>query len=348
MPVVLAALPEVIIGLVLILILWGARALFGGMISSFASRIPFLGSVIATMADAVIRDSIATAQVLAQDAIAKAEGLIIGPIFWFEHLVSALWDTLDALRAMVAYVAQVMIQQGVNIAVTEARALIARSESAIETTLNADVAMLQGEINRVYSVIATVEHDLEAYALALFQTAEAYTTAAIDAETAYVTAGLHAVESEITAAISAETAYVTASVDASIAYTQAAVASLEGTITADTSAITAWVIEQVGSLANAIDLVQSITVAFALTAAKAVEADLNTLKEDCTDNLCSGTGSLASLLNQMFDTAALAAMVAYAAWMGTDPQGAGHATADVLEPIAGGAVDAAHAALGAL
>jgi hypothetical protein len=348
MPVVLASLPELIIALVLMLILWGARALFGGMISSLASRIPLLGSVVATLADAVISDSIRAAQVLAQEAIGKAEGLILGPVFWFEHLIASIWDTLDALRAMLAYVARVMIQQGVAIAIAEARVLIARSESAIMTAVNADFAYLRGEIAQVYATITTVEHALEAYTQELVAAAEAYTTRAIAAETAYVTAGLQAAQSEITTAIAAQSAYITAETDASIAYTRAAIASLEGAITADTSAITAWVTGQVVSLTAAIDMVQAATVAVTLGAVRAVETDLGNLKTECTDNLCSGVGGLASLFNSLFDTAALAGLVAYAAWMGTEPQAAGHATADVVGPVASVAVDGAHAALGAL
>jgi hypothetical protein len=347
-PVVLAALPEVVVALVLVLILWAARSLFGGMLSSMASRIPFLGSVLATAIDAVIGDSVTAAESLARSGIAAVEGWILGPVFWFEHILADIWDTFDVLRQVVAYITGTLIQLAVNIAVTEARALIARAVAQLEALINSVYTITQVEFRQVYATLNAVERTLEAYIAAEFAAAEAYTTRAIEAETAYVNAIEHALQSEITSAITAETAFVEAEFKAAIDYTASTAAAIETTIITDTSAITAWVSEQILSLTGAIDLVQAASVAFTIASVKAVETDLGNLKADCTDNLCSGVGGLASLLNQIFDTAALGALVAYAAWMGTDPQGAGHATADVLGPIAGGAVDAAHAAIGAL
>lgn len=348
MPVALALLPELVIGLVLILLIWAARALFGGMLSSMASRIPFLGSVIATAVDGMVADIVAEARAVAQSAISGAYGLILAPVFWVEHILADVWDTFDVIRQVIAYVASTLISYAINIAVSEARVLIARAVTELEALVNNVYTITQIEFRQVYATINQVESALANYIRAEITAVEQQLTSAIDAETAFVVAEVHALENEITSAISAETAFVEAEFAAAVSYTQAAVIGLEGTITADTSAITAWVLEQTRSLAGAIDLVQALSVAFTIASVKAVETDLGNLKKDCTDNLCSGTGALASLLNQMFDTAALAALVGYAAWMGADPKGAGHATADVLAPIASGAVDAAHAALGAL
>lgn len=348
MPVVLAALPEAIIALVLLLVLWGARALFGGMLSSMASRIPLLGSVLSTAIDAVISDSITAGESLARTAISAVEGWILGPIFWFEHILADIWDTFDVLRQVVAYIAGTLIQMAVNIAVTEARVLIARAVAQLETLVNQVYAIVQGEFRVVYATIDQVEHVLEAYIQAEFTAAEAYTTRAIAAETAYVTAIEHALQSEITSAISAETAFVEEEFKAAVNYTLATAEAIDTTITTDTSAITAWVTEQVVSLSGAIELVQAASVAFTVAAVKAVETDLGTLKEECTDNLCSGTGELASLLNQLAQAGWIGMLLGYAAWGAADPQGCGHDTASVLGPIARGAKDLVDSAAGAL
>lgn len=348
MPVALAGLGEVVTALTLILLLWAARALFGGMFSSMASRIPLLGSVLRTAIDAMVADIVAEARAVAGTAISAAYGVILGPVFWIEHIIADVWDTFDAIRQVLAYITGTLIGMAVNIAVTEARVLVAGAVRQLDALVNQVYAIVQGEFHQVYTTLNAVETALVALIRA---EASALTTElqdAIAAETAFVLDVEHSLSAELSAAIAAETAYVGQVEAATIAYTQAAVAGLESAISADTSAITAWVTGQVVSLSAAIDLVQAATVALTIGAVQAVEADLQNLKDDCTDNLCSGTGALASLLNQMFDTAALAALVGYAAWMGTDPRGAGRATADVLAPIASGAVDAAHAALGAL
>src|SRR5487761_1765768 len=119
MPVALAALPELVIGLVLILLIWAARSLFGGMLSSFASRVPLLGHVLAGAIDAMVSDIAQVARATAQSAISGAYGLILAPVFWIEHILADIWDTFDVIRQVLAYVTTTLIQMAVNIAVTE-------------------------------------------------------------------------------------------------------------------------------------------------------------------------------------------------------------------------------------
>ncbi len=348
MPVALAALPELVIGLVLILLIWAARSLFGGMLSSFASRIPLLGHVLAGAIDAMVSDIVGVARAAAQSAISGAYGLILAPVFWVEHILADIWDTFDVIRQVLAYVTTTLIQMAVNIAVTEARALIARAVTELQSLINSVYNITQVEFRQVYATINAVETALSNFIRAEITAVETELEHAIAAETAFVVAEVHALESEITSAITAETAFVQAEFQAAVNYTQAAVIGLEGTITADASAITAWVLEQFGSLTAAIDLVQSTTVAFALAEARAVEADLGRLKSECTDNLCSGTGELASLLNGLTQAGWIAMLLGYAAWGAADPEGCGHGTADVLGPISSGALDLVNSAVSAV
>lgn len=348
MPVALAALPELVIGLVLILLIWAARALFGGMLSSLASRVPFLGSVIATAIDGLVADVVTTARVLAQDAISGAYGFILGPVFWFEHILADIWDTFDIVRQVIAYVASTLIQYAVNIAVAEARSLVAHAVIELQNLINSVYTITQIEFRQVYATIDAVEQALANYIRAEIAAVETELQQAIAAETSFVVAEVHALENEITSSIAAETAFVEAEFQAAINYTQAAVIGLEGTITADTSAITSWVLEQLGSLTAAIDLVQAASIAFTIASVRAVETDLGNLKADCTDNLCSGLGGAASLINNLLEEGFIAALLGYTAWAMADPVAAGNATADVLVPIATAAKDAVDAAVAAV
>lgn len=348
MPVVLGALPELIVALVVVLVLWAARALFGPMLSSMASRVPLLGRVLESAIGSVIDDIAAQAVQAAQSTMDKAEGLILAPIFWVEHILADIWDTFDIAQMVIRYVTNTLIPLAVNLAIAEARTLADRALATAENLINQVYLTVQHEIGQIYATINAVEHDLENYINAEFNAAEAYTTAAITAETRYVTSVADALSSEITSSIAAETAFVQSEFKAAIAYTDAVASAIDTTITTDTSAITAWVTDQVVSLATAIDLVQATTVAFAATAAAAVEADLGNLKRDCTDNLCSGTGDLASLLNQLAQAGWISMLLGYAAWGAADPRGCGDATATVLGPIASGAKDLVTSAAGAL
>lgn len=348
MPVALAALPELIIGLVLILLIWAARALFGGMLSSLAGRIPLLGSVLATAIDAMVADVVTTARVLAQDAISGAFGLILGPVFWVEHLLADIWDTFDIVRQVIAYVASTLLQYAINIAISEARVLIARAVTELQSLINSVYNITQIEFRQVYATIDAVEQALANYIRAEIAAVEQELQQAIAAETSFVVAEVHALENEITSSIAAETAFVEAEFAAAVNYTQAAVIGLEGTITAGTSAITSWVLEQLGSLTAAIDLVQAASIAFTIASVRAVETDLGNLKADCTDNLCSGLGGAASLINNLLEEGFIAALLGYTAWAIADPRAAGNATAEVLVPIATAAKDAVDAAVAAV
>jgi hypothetical protein len=346
-PVELALLPELMVSIALLLLLWAARALFGGMLSSMASRIPLLGRVLESAVAAIIADVVTAGESLARTAIDKAEGLILGPVFWIEHILADIWDTFDILRQVIAYVATTLLQLAVNLAVQEARVLIAAALATAENLISQVNSIIQGEFRVVYATIDQVEQVLEAYIQAEITAAEAYTTRAIDAETAYVTQVEQALSNEITSAITAETAFVQAEFASATAYTIAVAGAIDTTITTDVSAITAWVIDQVTSLSAAIDLVQTATVTLTLAQVQAVEADLGKLKADCTDNLCSGTGPLATLLNSLASAGWISVMLAYAAWGAADPRGCGNATAEVLGPIATGAKDLVTSAAGA-
>lgn len=348
MPVVLAALPEMMIAIVVVLLIWAARALFGDMLSSMASRVPLLGRVLGSAVGAVVDDAAAAGVRMAQSTLNSLLGFILGPIFWVEHILADIWDTFDIAQMVIRYVTNTLIPLAIELSIAEARTLVDRALSTAENLINNVYLTVQLEIARIYDTINTVEHALENYVAAEFAAAEAYTTAAIGAETRYVTAVADSLSSEITSAISAETAFVQSEFKAAIAYTDAVASAIDTTITTDTSAITAWVLGQTTSLAAAIDLVQATTVAFALTAAAAVETDLGNLKRECTDNLCSGTGELASLLNQLAQAGWIAMLLGYAAWGAADPRACGDSTATVLGPIASGAKDLVVSAASAL
>lgn len=348
MAVLAAAMPEMLMALAIVLIIWAARALFGGLLSSFANRMPIIGTVIASVFDGIINDIEVAAADTADRWLPAILGFILGPVYWVEHLIGDGLDVLQGLGNQIAYVATVMIPLAYNTALTAARALVDRAVADLESLVNQVYNIVQGEFGQVYKTLAQVESALEHYVQAEAAALQTEITAAITAETAYVTSSIAAVETELTAAITAETAYVEAAVASSVAYTEAIAASLTGEIQAEGSAITAWVLGEVGSLTNAIDLVQTATVAVALTAAKAVEADLQNLKDECTDNLCSGLSDAASLVNGLLDAGFIAALLGYTAYCAADPAAAGHDTAAVLVPVATGAKDVVDAAVGAM
>ena len=348
MPVVAAALPEFLIALVVVLIIWAARALFGAMLSSMASRVPLLGRVLGSVVTSIVDDAAAAAVRDSESTVSSILGFILGPIYWVEHILADIWNTFDVVQQVIHYVTTRLIPLAVDLAIAEARTLADRALATAETLINQLYSTVQREFAAVYSTIDTVEHDLENYVAAEFAAAEAFTVREINAETAYVNAVASALSTEITTSIKAETAFVESEFSAAVAYTDAVAHAIDTTITTDTSAITAWVTEQVVSLSSAIELVQATTVAFAATAAAAVEADLGNLKRECTDNLCSGTGELASLLNGLAQAGWISMLLGYAAWGASDPRGCGNATATVLGPIASGATDLVHSAASAL
>jgi hypothetical protein len=304
--------------------------------------------VLASAIDAITAD-VVNAAIAEADAIETGLlGIVLAPIYWIEHLIADGLDIVDALRQVVAYVAQVLIPQAVQLAWMQAQVLVARAEQLLESLIASEVRIIQGEFTQVYATITAIERALIAYVQAEITAVEREITAAITAETAFVESSIHAVETELQAAMAAETAFVEAEFKSAVAYTTQVAASLTADIDHEATAITSWVTSQIISLTGAIDLVQASTLAVALSAAKAVETDLGNLKAECTDNLCSGLSGAASLVNGLLEQGFVAALLGYAAWGASDPRGCGNATADVLVPIAGAAKDTVDAAIGAL
>lgn len=339
MPVALALLPELLIGLVLFLLIWACRAMFGQMFNSLGSRIPLLGSVIGTVADAIIADITTWAVQNADSALNGMVGLVLAPVYWIEHIIADVMGVIDAIGNALGYIVNTLIQYAINIAIAEAQVLVARAVNLLESLVNNVYRVVQTEFTQVYATITAVEHALLAYDQALFQAAENYTTSAIRAETAFVVSVEQALEHEITAAISAETAFVENEVKAAIAYTTTVAGELTSAIEHEAGAITSWVAGELGILTGEVNAALASTLAISLAETAVVAKALETLETECTDNLCSGLTEAANLANGLMAQGWIAAMLGYAAWCASDPEGAGNATASVLAPIASAAVD---------
>lgn len=348
MPLVLGALPEIVAALVALVTIYALVQLFSPLLRSIGNHIPFFGGALGSALDAILQDTVNAGLIWARSAVSSAIGFILAPVYWFEHLVAGILDDIHALASIARYIVTTVIQQAVNIAVAEASVLVARAEQALQSEISSVVRLFNAEISQVYATIQVVDQTLTAFIEAEIARTDAFIVAEINAETAYVQAVATALEGEISTAIQAETAFVESEFKAAIAYTTAAVAATDAQISIDLGAITSWVAGEIGSLDAAITAVSVALSSYVVALVGAVATDLTILKEDCTDNLCSGLSEAANLANGLASQAWMAALLGYAAWAAVDPEGCGHDTADVLGPIASGAADAVTAAFSAL
>ena len=348
MPIAVAALPAIILALVGMVILWGLALLLKSVLQALAHHIPGVGGALAGAIGSVIDEAITLGTAAASSVLHDAVGIILAPVYWVERHITGVINLFHSIISSISYITRSLIPS-----------VIASLETAITTAYHNAIGYVQATAHLIYATltydITVLEHAMTAadtmiehYAEALATAAENYTTAAIAAESAYVRQIAGALETEITTVAGAESAYARALYTDSITYAQSLVTAAETALATDLTHVVDWTQTQVTALDAAIAAMGTQVIALTVDAVGTVEADLRNLKTECTDNLCSGLSGLAHLFNSLVDTAAIAALVGYAAWMGTEPRAAGHATADVLAPIAGAAAGAARDVIGAL
>src|SRR5487761_682128 len=158
MVVVLAALPEMIIALVVVLIIWAARQLFGDMLSSMASRVPLLGRVLGSEVTSIVDDAAAAAVRASESTVSSILGFILAPIYWVDHILADIWNTFDVVQQVIHYVTPTLIPAAFASAVAEARTLADRALATAETLINQLYSTVQREFAAVYTTINAVEH----------------------------------------------------------------------------------------------------------------------------------------------------------------------------------------------
>lgn len=346
MPLAVAALPVIIVAIVAMIILWGLAMLLRATFQSLANHVPVIGGTISRSIGAMIDNAIQLGSIAARAVVADAVGFILSPVYWIERHIVTVINFLTSLVDAIRYITTRLIPDEVaaletDIAATyhDATAYARALAQQIETTLAADVAQLAGQI-------AAAESALAAYAQALTAGAEAYTAAAIDAETHFVLGTAASLAAEITQAAGAESAYARALYTDAITYTQTLVTTAEAGLAADISGTLEWTRTQVTALDAAIAAMGAGVIALTADAVATIESDIDSLKTECTDNLCSGLSDLATLFNGLQGELGLAALFALAAEFAADPHRAAADVRATLGPLAADAAGAVRTLIG--
>jgi len=348
MPLVVAALPALIVAIVGMILLWGLALLLKSVLQSLANHVPVVGGPLSNTIGAIIDQAITIGASAARAVIGEAVGLLLAPVYWVERHITSAINFFTGIISAIGYITRTLIPDEV-----------AALDADILATYHAAITYTQSVAHLLYAAIAydvaELEHEITSaeaavtrYAQQLVAAAEAYTTAAIAAETRFVLAEVGALETQIERVAAAESAYAETLYADATGYARTLVAAAESTLATDIAGVQAWTGAQVTALDAAIAAMGTQVIAFTLDAVGTVESDLTHLKDDCLDNLCKGLGPLASLFNSLVDAAAIAALIGYAGWMASEPRAAGHATADVLGPIATGVAAGARDLLSAL
>lgn len=348
MPLAVAALPFVIIALVAMILIWGADLLFKSMLQSMANHVPLIGGALSRAVGQIVDGAVSLASSAARAVIADTIGVLLAPVYWIErHIVSAVnvfYNLVDA----VAYITTKLIPDTIDRVETDISTAYHNAVQYTQTVAHLIYAALAYATSELTNALAVAEADLTRYTQALVAAAEAYTTAEISSLTRYVEGEVSALETEITQVAASETRFAQSLYADAVGYAESLVTTAESALVKDITGVVDWTQTQVTALDHAIEAMGTQVIAFTLDAVGTVESDLLRLKEECTDNLCSGLSDAASLANGLMSQVWTAALLGYAAWAVADPVGCGRDTAEVLGPVAAGAADAVNAAVGVL
>ena len=337
MPLLVGFLPELIIAGVALVIVYGLAMLIKAIFGALADNIPLIGGTLHRAIDSIIDDAVNLGYSAAVAVVHAVVPLFMAPVYWIEHHVKDVIDFFESLGSAIAYITGTLIPQtaksllgDINTAYHNAIAFAQSEAAALNTEIGRDVTA-------IYSTISRVETSLEHYAQSLFAAAEAYTAAAIAAETRFIDQVATGLEHEIAAGLAAETKFIQTVESTVISYIDHSIAAVDTALVKDITDVTTWVGQEVTALDHAIAAMGTQAIAFATAAVGVVEADLTRLETECTDNLCSGLSDLASLFNDLTGDLGLAALFALAAEFAADPKGAAADVQSTLGPVAEGA-----------
>jgi hypothetical protein len=346
MPLVVAALPALVLALVGMIILWGLALLLKSVLQAMANHVPIIGGPLSHAIGTIIDEAISLGYDAAAGVLHDALGLLLAPVYWIERHVASVINFFIALTTTIRYIVRTLIPDATAALGAQILAAYHNAIAYTQTVIHLVYAALAYDVNALTQSLAATARAIEAYALTLATEAQDYTTAAINAETAYVRATAGALGSEIQAVAGAESAYATALYHDAITYSQTLVHGAETTLTTEIGNVVAWAGQENTALAAAIAAMGTQVIAVTLDAVQTVEADLSDLKSECTDNLCSGLSDLADLLNALQGGLGLAALFALAAQFAGDPRGAAEEVRGALGTIANDAAGAVRTLIG--
>lgn len=346
MPVVLAPLAAIAIAIVAILLIYAFYQLFSPLLQGLGQAGGTVGGFIFRLAEHILTLGYQAAMGWAKSALHAVLGFVLSPVFWIERHIAELINTLGSLTAAVHWIESYYVPNALNSLAGTVRGWVTGAETYAASLVSSLASWARAQFAALYQYVAAGLAQDAAYSLSLFDAAEKYIQASITAETAYVQGALSALETYTAAGLAQDAAYAEHLAAAGLAYTQQAVNSAVIAIDTDLTNITSWVTQETGALAASIALAQTQAFAYARSLTAVVEADLGKLKSDCTDNLCSGLGDLATLFNALTGDLGLAALFGLAAEMAHDPKGTATVVESTLGPVARDAAGAVRSLIG--
>lgn len=339
MPVVIAELADVAIGLVSVLLRWAMRAIFAQILQSLGNKIPLVGGYITGALDSIINDALGLFLSFDHPEVQNVSGAIDVPSRQMASFADATRNAVDMLVQAVAHTRAVVIPR-------ESAAVYA----AVFRLVQALQVWTAGQLATVRAYALVLYHDavalmlaeaaaLESYATGLFAAAEGYATALNAEAMAYTTAAVAEANAYTTASVAAAEAYTTSVNAATLAYVQATSAADIAYTTAVEHEVLTYVDQEVAILQAEIAAVEGAVQTEVVTVVTPVVTEIATLRETCIDPLCENLNQYGKDLKKLGSIWELAALLAYVAASVADPAGTAQTVNELISPIATGTLD---------
>lgn len=306
----LALIPAAIVALCALLVFYGARTLFGGLLQGMASNIPLIGPTIAGAIGSIL-DALAG---LVQGALEGSSGILIDLLVAINQMIVGF--IIGVVRAPALALAWIedLYSQVANLFV---------SIVGLNIQIAAEIASRVANVTGLQALISTAQAGVD-WIVATFvpeQVRAALAEAARYANVAVAaaTAPLAAMISQLQAALAAEIARV-------MAYAGAIEAQLQHEVWPaidNLEAVNSWAIPALTSLVSANLITRLAT----------LEADWATTLADCIIPSCSSVRPYRDMLNLLQQTVVLAALAAVIGQAVRDPEGMARTVADAADEL---------------
>lgn len=339
-------LAEVATLVVALLILFAADLLFRGFLQSLAARIPVVGPSIGRLVGAVLDDTTAWVKRQISNSLSAIWGWIMTPVHWIATLVERIITQLYLTATTIAHLAASVIP-GLKL---ELVSLIDQQITRAETyALGLDQGISKdftAALAGVYAYIQSQISGVDGYVLTELHAVDAYVQTEIANLTAYIGVTDASLLTYVQQALATDQAFARALAADAVTYAQSAVTALGQSVAVDLGGLQDWVTSQISALSTYIQGILAASYAYTDTAIAGVQAEIQTIRDDCLDNLCSNLSPLASLLGDLSGLWDISALIALGIAFATDPGGAAGEVRSALGEVAGDTVSTIRSAMG--
>lgn len=346
LPIALAALlPEVMVAVALLLLLYAADTFFAKPLTAILSQIPIIGAAAARAVASGVAWVISVADDWARWSVGAVVELVHVPVLVVVNVITGIVSTIETIGAYLP-----RLEGAIRDTIGNVSARVGSILAAVQSVALSVVAVASQAASTAATVAGIIAGTIPHAIAAAVAAAEAFTRSLVGSVETVLRDLLHAAQAAMAAAVAAETAVRAAADGDLLRLIQGQAAVLTAALAEGIGTLRGELHGQVGALEREIEglhsIVDPIVAAAPIAAIAAIETEIDLMRRTCVDPICGVMTPQLGVLEALLDGAMLLSVIALAGEAIRDPEGTAAATAGVIGTVHGMVADLIDGPLG--